>query len=1051
MRKIKLIWVFGFCFISLNIFSQITGTVTTTPSICITDGTVKISGANPASEYALTGSSIPQLGPFLPVGGMVTFTNLPKGNFTITEFKDNNDQFTQSVTVTSTYEQNWIFSASVLYDPCVAGTPEVNISDFKILGATSIQQRPPYTYRISTKGGSLNPDGTGAPAFADTSSFPIIYPGGMNGFYELQSKDACGNYKTIKVYVPQTAPAPNLNIAFGSFKNCAGDAVYNVTASNGKPDYIYKIIAGPDQVGLTKISSGGVQFDLTAGGTYTIQAMDQCGGLKTQNVNVKPYEAPTFSLVPKEGKCEPLPNGTGAFGLNISGQGIGPYSAIITNNCGEPTITLPNVPIGITPLSLLARPCTYYVTVKDGCNFVATKDVPLVPPGPDQLQVISSITCPVGASTNYVLNLNVDSLPPYNPTLPYTFHLKDNLGNYLPGYPLTMMSSVQSVALPPGDYTYQITDACGANNPLSPFKILKYEDPTVTVDVVNICFGAGQAVVMGVNKNQLSPNTYTYKISAGPTRVGQGPETDSAPNTGKFSSLQSEGIYTFSFNDGCKTVFSTVQIPKYSQPTWEVGFGALCPPNTVSNLEILNLQPEGLIVGPYRWRIIAENSDIYVTPLPFPNSTGQISPVFANLPAKDAALNTATYTIQGNDGCKNSYLGTGKVGVLPIEALILDKTSICPDGTATLRARVSIPLAGGATYVYYRNGVEVARSSLLFTFINNALPGNYTARVYPNILGNPDCFSETPTAIVVSGFIEIACVKTSYPTCANKTGGVLMATITSGTGPFTYLWNTGATTAAINGLQGGIYTVTVTDSKGCFAFCSDTLDAPINCCEIQAVVTSPIDCDNNGTFPTNDDFISFTLLPTTNVVSPTYTVTVNKGIILPSSGTYGIAKVFNLNPGSVGSGDVILTITDDISSYCTQQIIIPDPKTCDLGDLCLIDDAGLSNIVCNNNGTGGTKADDYTVFSLNPNGLGIGATYSVVIINGGGSVSPTTASFGSVTNFQFNAGSSTGGTKTIRIQDLSKQDCYFDIDVPSPGPCSNCVNPPCVPITVIKN
>ncbi len=144
---------------------------------------------------------------------------------------------------------------------------------------------PPSLIEFPPKGGSLSPDGTGLPVFSNVSSFPISYPGGMNGNYELQAKDACGNYKTINIYVPQTAPAPALNLGFDSFKNCAGDAVYNATASGGKPNYVYTIIApSTDQVGTSKTSAGGVQFDLTSGGTYTIQAMDQCGGIRQQTV-----------------------------------------------------------------------------------------------------------------------------------------------------------------------------------------------------------------------------------------------------------------------------------------------------------------------------------------------------------------------------------------------------------------------------------------------------------------------------------------------------------------------------------------------------------------------------------------------------------------------------------------------------------------------------------------------------------------------------------------------------------------------------------------------
>ena len=123
-------------------------------------------------------------------------------------------------------------------------------------------------------------DGQGTPPFQNVSSFPITYPGGLNGYYEMQAKDSCGNYKTINVYVPATAPSPALGLNFSNFTSCSGNAVYTATATGGTPAYIYSIIApSTDQVGTTITSSNPVNFNLTANGFYTIQAMDQCGGI----------------------------------------------------------------------------------------------------------------------------------------------------------------------------------------------------------------------------------------------------------------------------------------------------------------------------------------------------------------------------------------------------------------------------------------------------------------------------------------------------------------------------------------------------------------------------------------------------------------------------------------------------------------------------------------------------------------------------------------------------------------------------------------------------
>ncbi|MBK7936062.1 MAG: SprB repeat-containing protein [Lewinellaceae bacterium] len=55
----------------------------------------------------------------------------------------------------------------------------------------------------------------------------------------------------------------------------------------------------------------------------------------------------------------------------------------------------------------------------------------------------------------------------------------------------------------------------------------------------------------------------------------------------------------------------------------------------------------------------------------------------------------------------------------------------------------------------------------------------------------------------------------STPALANENNGAASAAVSGGTGTYTYLWNTGATTESISNLPAGTYTVVVTDANGC--------------------------------------------------------------------------------------------------------------------------------------------------------------------------------------------------------------------------------------------
>jgi subtilisin-like proprotein convertase family protein len=122
--------------------------------------------------------------------------------------------------------------------------------------------------------------------------------------------------------------------------------------------------------------------------------------------------------------------------------------------------------------------------------------------------------------------------------------------------------------------------------------------------------------------------------------------------------------------------------------------------------------------------------------------------------------------------------------------------------------------AGGTSYTYlWSNGATTQT-------ISGLASGSYTVTV----TDVTNCTSTSTLVINPSNAIGVG-VPNFSPTTCGLNDGAAAAVGTGGTGAITYLWNNGATTAALSGLAPGTYTVTATDAAGCTASSSVTIAA----------------------------------------------------------------------------------------------------------------------------------------------------------------------------------------------------------------------------------
>ncbi|MCB9309699.1 MAG: hypothetical protein H6567_06565 [Lewinellaceae bacterium] len=262
-----------------------------------------------------------------------------------------------------------------------------------------------------------------------------------------------------------------------------------------------------------------------------------------------------------------------------------------------------------------------------------------------------------------------------------------------------------------------------------------------------------------------------------------------------------------------------------------------------------------------------------------------------------------------------------------------------PNGSATT---IVTGAQGNVTYLW--SSGETTSS------ITGKAAGTYTVTVTDDFL--PGC-TATCQAVVANGTVNPTCSITvnSQPSCATLNGGSVTV-VPSPAGTYSYVWNTGATTATVNNLTGGTYMVTVTNtSTSCTGVCQVTLDTPTNCCNINTITIQSLECLDNGTpsLMTDNRLRIGMVAYNSNTSLTTYNVSVNGGTtITPTSGTYGALTYFTLGPGTGGSGATYtLTLTDSVTSGCTSQIQVISPMDCVPATQCPTPECGTATIQVN--------------------------------------------------------------------------------------------------------
>lgn len=179
---------------------------------------------------------------------------------------------------------------------------------------------------------------------------------------------------------------------------------------------------------------------------------------------------------------------------------------------------------------------------------------------------------------------------------------------------------------------------------------------------------------------------------------------------------------------------------------------------------------------------------------------------------------------------------------------------------------------GPFTYQWNTNPVQTTASAT-----------NLTAGAYSVIISGSNMCSTIASSTLTAPAQLTINVNTVNASCGNNNGSI-SANVNGGTGSYTYLWSTGATTSAITNLPPGSYSLHVVDGSGCSKDTVGIIISNINTpLSLQVIATNPQCNKNNGA-----------ISATVSGGMPAYQFTWNNGMAGPSINSLA-PGVYNLH------------------------------------------------------------------------------------------------------------------------------------------------------------
>ncbi|MGD1847719.1 MAG: PKD domain-containing protein [Salibacteraceae bacterium] len=754
------------------------------------------------------------------------------------------------------YTYNWVTTANDTAFNLATGTYRVTVTDsLGCFAIDSIFLSQPALLTINEQANQR------VTCFGESNGASTVVAGGGTTPYTYLWDAATGNQNT--------ALANNL---------IAGNYQVTLTDTNGCDTALTIIISEPDLLmpqvdslrnvscfggndGLaTVLSSGGTapytyQWDAATGnqtgppamslstGNYSVTVTDSVGCDSVLTLTITEPALLFSNLGPvNDALCFGDANGSVSV---VPGGGTAPYNYLWDNNANNQSDSLAD--------SLAAGTYTVTITDQQGCTLVDTATIHQPAVLQATVMQVDSVSC-FGLADAAALASGAGG------TVPYTF-LWDTAAN--------LQSTAIANNLAAGSYRVMVTDSNGCEA----LDSINIAQPTPLVlnliNTINVsCFGGADGSATVNASGGTAPYNYLWDAAA-------------ANQTAAFATTLSAGNYQVTLTDtnSCDTSITvTISEPGLLIPQVDSLRNVSCFGGNDGQVTVLGTG--GTTPYTYQWDAATGN---------------QTGPMAINL-----AAGTYAVTVTDSLGC-DSIISITVAEPNALTASIGTLTHVFCFGGSSGSASV---LAGGGTapYAYQWDTAAGLQTAAL---AGGLTVGNYAVTVTDSL----GCQADTLAVILEPPPLVVSVGNVVNVDCAFGANGAATAVASGGTPGYSFTWdaNTGGqTTAMAVGLLAGTYQVTLTDSNGCDALDSVTINAPA---PLTATITNPV---NVSCFGGNDGQAS--VIPGGGVQPYTFSWGLNSG---NQTGTFATGLV---------AGTYILTLVDSNGCSTSDSVVLTEPS-----------------------------------------------------------------------------------------------------------------------------